>query len=318
MRYIFIALLFCLTSSIYSQTKIDNIKKLIELSNYDLLGETMVDGYLDIYKDKLDGNETLVDSMKVWVSDGHETMMDSIIISYDKHFTDKDIEEMLKFYNTKVGKKITKLTPLITEETMRAGKNWANHNLPLLEEKLAPILEKEKQKYSYEALYNPDELFPNLKPYKYSTPESSSRIIESDKFGYTVNYNADDYRLIDCKILNPVADVCFESIDKTVYATIIVEGIQADLRQLKGVALSNMYAATKEVELGEIGFISLNGLEFLNINLEATIQGIDLVYDNYYITPEWGVLQFLTFCTKGDHAKSAKIMKELNNGLKLK
>jgi len=318
MKYIFFSILFCLTSSVYAQTKIDNIKKIIEICDYNSIGQTMVDGYLEVYKKSLDGNEELMDFMKIWRTDGYGALMDSVIISYDKHFTEKDIVEMLEFYDTRVGKKLAKLTPLITEEMMRAGNNWAEHNITLLEEKLAPVLEKENQKYTFEGLYNPDELFENLVPYEYTTPKKSSSIIESEKFGYSVNYNPNDYHLIDCNMLNPIADVCFESHDKSVYATIIAESAQADVRQLKGVALSNMYSVTKEVEIGALGFISLNGVEILNMNMEATLQGIDLVYDNYYIAPDWGVLQFLTFCTKEDHPKSGMIMKELNNGLKLK
>lgn len=318
MKYTFFTLFLCLTSSIYAQTKIENIKKIIDICDYDAICQTMVDGYLDVYKERLNGNKELMDSMKVWINNGSGALMDSVIISYDRHFTEKDIEEMLEFYNTRVGKKLTKLTPLITEEMMRAGKNWSEGNALELEEKLAPILEKENKKYTFESLYNPDELFVNLDPYEYVTPIKSKSIFESENFGYSINYNSDDYNIIDCKLLNPIADVCFESHDKAIYATIIAESAQADLRQLKGAALANIYGATKQVEVGEVGFISLNGLEILNMSLEANLQGIDLVYDNYYITPDWGILQFLTFCTKEDHPKNAKIMKDLNNGLKLK
>ena len=43
---------------------------------------------------------------------------------YEKHMTENDLNEVIKFYNSPVGKKLAEKTPAITEESMQAGQAW--------------------------------------------------------------------------------------------------------------------------------------------------------------------------------------------------
>ena len=43
---------------------------------------------------------------------------------YQKHLTEKDLEEIISFYNTPVGKKLATSTPMITTESMQVGQKW--------------------------------------------------------------------------------------------------------------------------------------------------------------------------------------------------
>jgi len=43
---------------------------------------------------------------------------------YEKHLTANDLNEVIKFYNSPVGKKLAEKTPSITEESMQAGQVW--------------------------------------------------------------------------------------------------------------------------------------------------------------------------------------------------
>lgn len=43
---------------------------------------------------------------------------------YEKHLTETDLNEAIKFYNTPVGKKIAGKTPVITQESMAIGQTW--------------------------------------------------------------------------------------------------------------------------------------------------------------------------------------------------
>lgn len=43
---------------------------------------------------------------------------------YEKHMTEADLNEIIKFYNSPVGKKLAEKTPAITEESMQAGQQW--------------------------------------------------------------------------------------------------------------------------------------------------------------------------------------------------
>lgn len=43
---------------------------------------------------------------------------------YEKHLTEADLNEVIKFYNSPVGKKLAGKTPAITQESMAAGQTW--------------------------------------------------------------------------------------------------------------------------------------------------------------------------------------------------
>ncbi|MDF3982004.1 DUF2059 domain-containing protein [Luteibacter sp. PPL201] len=43
---------------------------------------------------------------------------------YQKHFTDKEIDELLKFYSTPTGQKVIKEMPATMAEGMQIGKQW--------------------------------------------------------------------------------------------------------------------------------------------------------------------------------------------------
>ena len=51
-------------------------------------------------------------------------MADIIVPIYDKHFTESDIDGLIAFYRTPVGKKFIKELPSITQESMTAGQRW--------------------------------------------------------------------------------------------------------------------------------------------------------------------------------------------------
>jgi hypothetical protein len=43
---------------------------------------------------------------------------------YEKNLTEADLNEIIKFYNTPVGKKMAEKTPAIMEQSMAAGQTW--------------------------------------------------------------------------------------------------------------------------------------------------------------------------------------------------
>lgn len=43
---------------------------------------------------------------------------------YEKHLTENDLKELIKFYESPVGKKLAKESPAIMQESMTAGQSW--------------------------------------------------------------------------------------------------------------------------------------------------------------------------------------------------
>jgi hypothetical protein len=53
-----------------------------------------------------------------------KAFIEMIIPVYEKHFTLKDIEKLIEFYQTDVGKKYVEKLPKLTSESMQAGRQW--------------------------------------------------------------------------------------------------------------------------------------------------------------------------------------------------
>lgn len=43
---------------------------------------------------------------------------------YKSHLSEQDLKEIIKFYESSVGKKLAQKTPVITQESMQAGQQW--------------------------------------------------------------------------------------------------------------------------------------------------------------------------------------------------
>lgn len=65
-----------------------------------------------------------------------------LIPIYSKHFEEKEIDELLKFYNTPVGKKLVEKQSLIISESQQVGAKWG-------EELGNKIVDKILEKYGY-------------------------------------------------------------------------------------------------------------------------------------------------------------------------
>jgi len=65
---------------------------------------------------------------KFWVEFRKELnadeLVNQIIPIYDKHLTHAEVKELIKFYETPVGKKMITVMPAITAESMQVGQHW--------------------------------------------------------------------------------------------------------------------------------------------------------------------------------------------------
>lgn len=53
-----------------------------------------------------------------------DELVNLIIPVYDKHLTPAELKELIKFYETPVGKKMIAVMPAITAESMQIGQQW--------------------------------------------------------------------------------------------------------------------------------------------------------------------------------------------------
>jgi hypothetical protein len=68
-----------------------------------------------------------------------KTIFELMIPIYQKHFTPDEIDSLISFYKTPVGRKTIEETPAIMQESMEAGKQWG----AVIAEELMKELEKQ-------------------------------------------------------------------------------------------------------------------------------------------------------------------------------
>lgn len=116
-----------LTTFSYSQNKVisknEKIKNLMNLTGSGNLGVSVVNNMIDSFKKSLPNVENAFwnEFKKEIIA---EDLVNLIIPIYDKHFTENEIDELIAFYNTPIGKKMISTLPTITQESMLAGQNW--------------------------------------------------------------------------------------------------------------------------------------------------------------------------------------------------
>lgn len=69
--------------------------------------------------------------------------LDMVIPIYAKHFSHQDIRELLKFYQTDLGKKTIKIWPLILQESMALAQDWSKSLGPLIKKNVNNRFKKE-------------------------------------------------------------------------------------------------------------------------------------------------------------------------------
>jgi hypothetical protein len=53
-----------------------------------------------------------------------DKFLEMVIPIYDRHFTTSELQELLRFYKTRLGQQLVAKLPLIMEESTRAGQDW--------------------------------------------------------------------------------------------------------------------------------------------------------------------------------------------------
>jgi uncharacterized protein len=140
-------------------SKINDIKKLIHLIRLEevvmLSAENTLKRFFPILKKATAQNNQAVSetvfailksstlSMVKRQISAKDGLIDRVIPLYDKHYTHNEIQTLIRFYETPLGKKVTALRPQISQEGMVVAEEWINFLEPLLVQALARSLEKE-------------------------------------------------------------------------------------------------------------------------------------------------------------------------------
>jgi len=90
--------------------------------------------------------EILEDEMKALVTEQvseSNAFMAYFVPIYDKYFTLSEIDGLISFYESDLGKKAVRVMPQVTEECMLAGEKWGESLGPIIEERIMRRLDEE-------------------------------------------------------------------------------------------------------------------------------------------------------------------------------
>lgn len=103
------------------------VAKMIELSgaktNFDMAIDQMLDLQKMQFSDAL-SDEFFEEFQKEAKKDGFSKIVDKLIPIYMEHHTEEEIDGMIAFYESEIGKKMVEKTPLIMQEAMQVGQAW--------------------------------------------------------------------------------------------------------------------------------------------------------------------------------------------------
>lgn len=119
-------------------SKREKIKHLLELTGSGKLGMQVMDQMMSSFK-----NSYSTVKQEFWDNFRKEINANDIenliLPVYDKYYTETDIDQLITFYNSPIGKKMINTMPLVMQESMKAGQNWGRE---IDEKVLARLKEK--------------------------------------------------------------------------------------------------------------------------------------------------------------------------------
>lgn len=102
------------------------LKKMFEVSGTEESYKTVITQLITMFKQQYsDVSDEIWDELaNEFLKTSLNDLVDMLVPIYKKYLTQNDLEELIKFYYTPVGKKFAKNTPLIMQESMQVGQQW--------------------------------------------------------------------------------------------------------------------------------------------------------------------------------------------------
>lgn len=121
--FIFICFSLSITSNSQSLSKKEKIQKMLELSGSGKTGIQVMNNMIASFQNSYSNvNQQFWDDFAQQVT--AEDIVNLIIPIYDKYYTEKDVDQLILFYGSPIGKKTIEMMPVITKESMAAGQLW--------------------------------------------------------------------------------------------------------------------------------------------------------------------------------------------------
>lgn len=138
MKKSLLILSFCilsLSANAQTNSKSQKIKQLLELTGSGKMAIQMMNQMMGTLKSSHSkaGDEFWENLKKEIKAEDIENM---IIPIYDKYYTESDIEQLIAFYGSPIGKKMIATMPQVMQESMIVGQTWGKEIIEKIKTKL--------------------------------------------------------------------------------------------------------------------------------------------------------------------------------------
>lgn len=315
---LFIANLLWSPQTVLAQnnTKEADIKQLFDLMYGNQLVETIIVAMTEAMQlDAGPMKSEVIDSMRVLLLENAPVLRDSVAAIYDRMYTAQEIKEMLKFYQTPIGKRMIETQGELFQQSMAFGRSWAQSQSEEIKIRLKPVIEKhrknEAQANEEDGKIEKDEL-----SFEVNNHTNNKRKLQGSKpFKYAIQYNEKSWKPIPAKEINDLGDLALVNIQHDMYALVIAEKEILTLEDLRKAALINMHKVASEVKVRKSVMRKVNGKDVLLLVMDCKIDEHQLTYHNYYYSSDWGILQYIVFGDKPTMAKQQTQVEALLSGL---
>lgn len=136
--------LFILVTTVSSGLAQDNnnyrstLKKMLEAGGSEASFKVVIKQMFDMMKQQKTNvpDNIWSEFEKEFSTTSMDELVDMLLPVYQKHMTVGDLEKVIEFYQTPIGKKYAEKTPLIMRESMQVGQQWGMKISKKFQEKL--------------------------------------------------------------------------------------------------------------------------------------------------------------------------------------
>ncbi len=153
-----------------------------------------------------------------------------------------------------------------------------------------------------------------VNPMVFTKNEKADFLLKSTKTDSGIWLNSKEWKFEKSKI-NPQAEYQILHESGNIYTLLITEEIEIPLTTLGDVVIENTRAMADEFTLIHKEFRTVNGLEVLQLEFDAKVQGMNFTYFGYYFSNENGTTQVLSYTAEKLFDKYKDKCEELLNGL---
>lgn len=126
-RLLIIALLFSISFTTFANKEYrSTLKKMFEVSGSEESFQTVIRQMFVMFKQQYSNVDAGVweELEKEFSKTSIDDLTEMMVPVYSKYMTLSDLQEIIAFYETPIGKKLAQSTPFITQESMQVGQIW--------------------------------------------------------------------------------------------------------------------------------------------------------------------------------------------------